>query len=55
MTPAQTKREVYAHVLQLCDYVEDMRVEPKMLTNTDYGVMRKKAAMVRSIILKGDK
>lgn len=27
-------RDLYAHVLILCDYIEDMRVEPLLKTTT---------------------
>lgn len=49
--PMQTNpvREFCAHVLQLCDYVEDMRTEPLALKLFDYGVMRAKALQVRAI------
>lgn len=41
-------REFCAHILQLCDYIEDMRCEPR-LTTTDFGVVRAKALQVHKM------
>ena len=40
-----TVRDFCAHVIQLCHYVEDLRIEKKLVL-TDYGVIRKKALAV---------
>lgn len=43
-------RDILAHVLQLCDYVENLRTEPGLLVLVDYTVLRKKAEQVRKMI-----
>lgn len=43
-----TLRDFRAHVIQLCDYVEDLRIEPN-LDDLDIGVIREKAAQVRAV------
>lgn len=48
--PPLTPRDIFANVIQLCDYVEDMRVEPGMLKTFDYGVLRAKAKQVKQLI-----
>lgn len=45
-----TPRDIFSNVLQLCDYVEDMRIEPDMLKTADYGVLRAKAQQVKQLI-----
>jgi hypothetical protein len=51
MPPSQPDpiREFCAHILQLCDYVEDTQVEQSMLNTADYGVVQAKAAQVRKM------
>ena len=51
VAPATSLRDFCAHVLQLCDYVEDLRIEKKM-TLTDFSVVRKKALAVRDLALR---
>ncbi len=43
-------RDLLAHVLQLCHYVEDMRCEPGVLKTYDYTVLRAKAEQVKKMI-----
>lgn len=54
-TPTVSVRELCAQVIQLCHYVEDLRVEKKLLKLADYTVLSKKAAIVRAAVdlLKG--
>ena len=45
-------RDIHANVLQLCDYIEDMRNEPdlKLFRTFDYEVLRAKAQQVHKLI-----